>query len=141
MIRVQEQPEPADFNTKVRIPGNVYLLTNPNPTNKQFKKHRKWSNVLDDLYSAYSGICAYSASWISPAQSDPTVDHYLPKQKYPQQAYEWSNFRLCNPKMNRYKDNHEDVLDPFDIQNGWFVIDFSTFLIDSFSTLPSRSSR
>lgn len=138
MIRVQEQPEPANFNTKVRIPGNAYLLTNPNPTSREFKKHREWSNALDDLYSAYNGICAYSASWISPVQSNPTADHYLPKHKYPQLAYEWSNLRLCNPKMNSYKDSFEDVIDPFQIQNGWFVIDFSTFLIDSFDRLPSN---
>lgn len=136
MIRVQEQPEPTDFDTKVRIPGEAYLLTNPNPTTKEFKRHREWSNALDDLYSAYSGICAYSASWISRTQSNATVDHYLPKQKKPRLAYEWRNFRLCNPKMNGYKDNFEDVIDPFYIQDGWFIIDFSTFLIDAFHVLP-----
>ncbi len=136
MIHVQERPEPADFDTKVRIPGNTFLTSNPNPTNKQFKRHRDWSNALEDLYVAYGGICAYSASWIAPEQSQPTVDHYLSKDKAPYLAYEWSNYRLCSPKMNNYKDNHEDVIDPFYIKNGWFVIDFSTFLINSAHTIP-----
>lgn len=136
MIHVQAQPEPTDFDTKVRIPGNTFLASNLNPTNKQFKKHREWSNALDDLYAAYDGICAYSASWISLVQSQPTVDHYLSKDKAPHLAYEWSNYRLCNPKMNGYKSNNEDVIDPFHIQDGWLVIDFATFLIDSSDELP-----
>lgn len=141
MIHVQEQSKPSDFDTKVKIPGSTFLATNPNPTNKQFKRHRYWSNALDDVYSAYSGICAYSASWISPIQSQPTVDHYLSKDKAPHLAYEWSNYRLCNPKMNGYKDNYEDVIDPFHIKDGWFIIDFSTFLIDSSDELPDYTKK
>ncbi len=141
MIHVQEKLEPADFDIKVRIPGKTYLRSNPTPTNKQFKNHRYWKEALNDLYDAYDGICAYSSSWIAPTQSQPTVEHYLPKDTAPQSAYDWSNYRLCSPKMNGYKDNFEDVVDPFHIKNGWFIIDFSTFLITSSDELPEYTKK
>jgi hypothetical protein len=31
--------------------------------------------------------------------------------------------------LNGRKGNHEDVLDPFRIENGWFVIDFPSLLV------------
>jgi hypothetical protein len=132
MIFVQEQPEPADFGIKVRSPGQAFLVTVPSPSNKQFKAERHWRHCLQDLYAAYDGVCAYSAHWIPPKG---TVDHYLPKSSVPRQAYEWSNFRLCLDKINNYKDDKSDVMDPFRIQNGWFVIDFATLFIRAEDTL------
>lgn len=130
MIPVQEQPEPTDFSAKVRIPGEAFLKRVPNPTNKQFKKERHWKECISDLLAAYKGVCAYSAHWIPPDVTRATVDHFLPKDVAPELAYEWSNFRLCSEKMNNYKDNSLDVMDPFKIDYGWFTLNFNTFLIE-----------
>jgi 5-methylcytosine-specific restriction endonuclease McrA len=137
MIFVQEQPEPADFSTKVRTPGQAFLkkLTKK-PTNTDFKKKRYWKECLTDLYKAYNGICAYSAQWIPPYITRGTVDHYIPKHEAPELAYEWSNYRLCTERMNNNKDNHLDVMDPFRVQNGWFSINFATFFIEPGDGLP-----
>lgn len=135
MIFVHEQPEPRDFGNRVRTPGQAFLKRIPSPSNKQFKAERHWRHALADLYAAYGGVCAYSAHWIPPKG---TVDHYLPKTFVPQLAYEWSNFRLCTDRMNNYKDDKDDVIDPFRIQNGWFVIDFATFLIAAEDTLADH---
>lgn len=132
MIFVQEQPEPPDFGIKVRAPGQEFLNRIPSPSNREFRTERHWRHAHSDLYAAYGGVCAYSAHWIPPRG---TVDHYLPKTSVPQLAYEWSNFRLCTDRMNNYKDDKDDVIDPFRIQNGWFVIDFATFLIEAEDTL------
>lgn len=131
MILVQEQAEPADFSRNVRTPGRAFLITNPRPSNRDYKPHRYWKDT--DLHSAYGGICAYSAHWIPPRG---TVDHFIPKSVDPDLAYEWSNYRLCTEKMNKNKDNKLDVMDPFCIQNGWFIINFETFFIDPEDTLP-----
>ncbi|HKQ22950.1 MAG TPA: hypothetical protein VJT81_00730 [Burkholderiales bacterium] len=32
--------------------------------------------------------------------------------------------------MNNYKDEHEDVLDPFALGPDWFAIDFSSYLVE-----------
>lgn len=136
MIPVQEQPEPSDFSTKVRLPGQAFLRRVPKPNSKQFKSQRHWKNCIGDLYTAYKGICAYSAHWIPPDTSRATVDHFIPKDSAPELAYEWSNYRLCTEKMNGYKDNKTDVLDPFRIKYGWFIINFTTFFIEAEASLP-----
>lgn len=131
MIFVQEEAEPADFQTKVRTPGQAFLTVNPTPNSKEYNPHRYWKDI--DLHTAYGGICAYSAHWIPPKG---TVDHYIPKSVKSELAYEWSNYRLCTERMNNYKDNKLDVMDPFSIQSGWFVIDFDTFFIEPEDSLP-----
>lgn len=131
MIFVQEQAEPADFHIKVRKPGQAFLKTNSTPSNKDYKPHRYWKEI--DLHTAYGGICAYSAHWIPPRG---TVDHYIPKSAKSDLAYEWSNYRLCTEKLNNYKDSKLDVMDPFSVKSGWFVIDFDTFFIEPQDGLP-----
>ena len=64
-----------------------------------------------------------------------SVDHFIPKSVPPQQAYEWDNYRLCRARLNNRKGNHLDVLDPFVVQPGWFVLDFRTFLLHPSSSL------
>jgi len=58
-----------------------------------------------------------------------TVEHFLPKDRHPQQAYEWINYRLVCATLNSRKKTHEDILDPFHIKNGWFTIDFPSLFI------------
>ncbi|HEX8494335.1 MAG TPA: hypothetical protein VF658_15910 [Pyrinomonadaceae bacterium] len=138
MIFVQEQPEPADFSTKVRMPGQNFLTKIPHPTSAQYKKKRFWKECLADLYMVYNGICAYSAQWIPPHISKGSVDHYIPKHFAPELAYEWSNYRLCTERMNNNKDDFMDVMDPFRVQNGWFTINFTTFFIEPEDSLPDH---
>lgn len=56
-----------------------------------------------------------------------TIDHYEPKATHQELAYEWSNFRLCANQINANKGQHEDVLDPFRIESGWFVLRVGSF--------------
>lgn len=136
MIFVREEAEPANFHTQVRAPGRAFLVTNRTPTSGEFKPHRYWKHTILDLHAAYRGICAYSARWIPPSVSRGTVDHYIPKSVDSDLAYEWSNYRLCTEKMNKNKDIELDVMDPFKIQNGWFVINFATYFIEPEDNLP-----
>jgi hypothetical protein len=131
MIPVQEQPEPPDFNEKVRLPGQKFLGKTPNPTVRQLNRRNYWTRILSDLHAAYNGICAYSAHWISGHVAFDTADHFVPKSVAPELTYEWSNLRLCSPKMNLYKGDYLDVVDPFKIEAEWFVMDFSTYLIEA----------
>jgi hypothetical protein len=39
--------------------------------------------------------------------------------------------------MNSRKKNFRDVLDPFKIKEGWFTLDFSTFMIHPNPSLPA----
>lgn len=59
------------------------------------------------------------------------VDHFQPKSVRPDLAYEWTNYRLANDKINSYKGDSTAVLDPFYVQIGWFVLDFATLWVGS----------
>lgn len=51
------------------------------------------------------------------------VEHFLSKKNRPDLAYEWSNYRYIAGSVNGSKGTHDDkVLDPFEVQNGWFEV-------------------
>ncbi len=64
------------------------------------------------------------------------MDHLLPKSKHRQQAYEWSNYRLACVRMNSRKNDLEDVLDPFDVEDGWFALELTTLQVTPAEGLP-----
>lgn len=128
MIHVDLQPEPAHFNNDVRIPGQRFLAQNPNPVSKQWKKKDFWRKISSDLYSSYNGICAYTGLWFPISTSPASVDHFWPKSIKPEMAYEWKNYRLTTQIMNSYKEDFI-IVDPFDICNGDFILDFPSCLI------------
>lgn len=128
MIRILPKPEPTDFDAKVRKPGLAFLASQgisagmPIPDGFEWKEY--WQIAREDLYDDYDEICAYSSIRLHVEQGSVTIDHFHPKSKHPRLAYEWNNFRLASRTMNGRKLAHEDVLDPFQVENGWFVIDF-----------------
>ncbi|UUO13625.1 HNH endonuclease [Dolichospermum heterosporum] len=131
MIPIKPQPEPDDFDKKVRQPGLAFLSRFPNPSNKDYENNKAtyWRESLSDLYDAYNHICAYSAQWISFDTGSPTVDHFIPKSKEHKSAYEWDNFRLACSKMNSKKHTYLDVIDPFALPADSFIINFPSMLI------------
>lgn len=129
MIHVVKQVEPHHFRELVRDPGLKFLKSNPKPKSGEWKSY--WQRALPDLHDAYLGVCAYSAFWAP----DCTVDHFVPKSVSPALAYEWDNFRLATPKMNSRKRDYTDVLDPFEIGNGWFVLEFPSLIVKPNSEL------
>src|SRR5580698_6761196 len=94
MIPIVPIPEPARFDARVRIRGNQFLNRHPAPTAKQWRNHRYWNETASDLYEGYGGICAYSCHWIPYDTGADTVEHFRPKDTYPKEAYEWTNYRL-----------------------------------------------
>jgi hypothetical protein len=135
LIPVAMKPEPPDFATKVRARGAAFLRHTPCPKEKQFRKNSYWKECLPQLYAAYSGICAYSAFWLPMERS---LDHFIPKSSRPDLAYEWSNYRLASPRVNGHKANNTDVLDPFSIPQGWFVLNFANFWVEPSGGLEAR---
>ena len=122
MIPVVRQPEPATFAVQVRNPGRAFLRHTPKPNRDEWKKANFWMSCLPDLRTSYRHICAYCCFWVP---MDSSVDHFQPKSTHPNLAYEWNNFRLAHPKVNGYKADKTGLLDPFNIQPGWFILDFA----------------
>src|SRR5205085_6445728 len=101
------------------MPGRAFLRRTPPPTREQFKSKNFWKAALPQLVTAYSSICAYCSCYIPNSCS---VDHFRPKSTHPHLAYEWSNYRLAHDRINNNKGDSADVLDPFHIQLGWFIL-------------------
>jgi hypothetical protein len=134
MMHVDPQPEPGLFHDRVRVPGNGFLDATPHPTEKQWSSRNYWTRVSREMHVSYGGICMYSCHWIPHDTGSKTIDHFRPKDTHPRDAYEWSNFRLVCGTLNGRKSGYEDVLDPFAIRDGMFVISFPSAFVK-----PSRS--
>ncbi|MCA9704605.1 MAG: hypothetical protein KDK70_02010 [Myxococcales bacterium] len=155
MIRVEPRPEPPDFDQKVRKPGRralAELRGEPAPSRRGPKRGVKelieskdlrpyWTRCLDDLHREYRGICAYSCLYIPHVVGSKTTDHFSAKttrvSPRPEDAYEWSNYRLACGLMNSRKGT-KTVIDPFEIvhDEGWFQLDLSTLGISPNPGLP-----
>jgi hypothetical protein len=131
LIQVNKKPEPADFDSKVRQPGLRYLVSRIAPDFKT-RGCNYWNGVKEDLYEAYGRVCAYSCFYIV---TDCSVDHFIPKSQRPDLAYEWDNYRLASQRINCNKSNSTDVIDPFIVKNGWFILDFPSCLVKAGSGL------
>ena len=144
VITVNAAPEPPDFDRAVRQPGlrAVAELVGEAPHRHAGRRFAQvadtrnqipagsfpsyWRGALDDLQAAYDRVCAYLSVRIS---TDASVDHYLPKSRRWDLVYEWSNYRLACATMNNYKGEHEDVLDPFQLTDGWFALELVEFQV------------
>jgi uncharacterized protein (TIGR02646 family) len=123
VIHVAPREEPADFDERVRRPGRAAVARGDNPLPDY------WRRCLDDLYRRYDGICAYACVHIPPVTGGRSVEHFAPKSKHRDPAYEWSNYRLVCSIMNSRKRDFEDVLDPFEVLDGWFHLQLTSMKI------------
>jgi hypothetical protein len=108
---------------------------------RDYSKHAYWRRALKQLHGSYSGICAYTCHWIPFDTGFSTVEHFRPKETTPRLAYEWSNYRLVCGTLNGRKGSHGDVLDPFLVEDGWFVLDFPSLLVKPASGLSAQRRR
>lgn len=127
MIPVTPQPEPADFDIKVRQPGLAWLAKKEIALDQVLAPNTEikplWRDCLDDLYRRYHGTCAYLAVFFERATGSASVDHFIAKSQHAGLAYEWQNYRLASNIMNSRKRDYADVLDPFEVESGWFHLE------------------
>ena len=133
MIHVDRQPEPAYFDVKIRKPGAAAVARGADPL------PALWRDCLLDLHRSYRGVCAYLCIYIPRGSGARTVEHFIAKSSDPAQAYEWDNYRLACSLMNARKNAFDDVIDPFDLENEWFRLEFSALQIQPNPALPQNS--
>ncbi len=156
MIRVTPAPEPSHFDRLVRTPGlrAIAEMVGERPPRRGGRRFQKvadrredipadrfppyWTEVLDDLMTAYDRICAYSCFRIHPVTGSRSVDHMAAKSRAFDQVYEWSNYRLASSLLNSRKKNFSDVLDPFEIIDGWFQLELLGFQVIPAPELPAK---
>ncbi len=148
MIRVEPAAEPATFDEKVRKPGLRALaeMVGEPGLPKRRGRSRKvvataredipadafpaiWTEALPELLDAYGRICSYMGFYIERVTGAASVDHMLPKSLDWREVYEWRNYRLACSKMNSRKNDYRDVLDPFEIEDGWFRMELVSYQV------------
>jgi hypothetical protein len=120
MIPVERAPEPNGFEANVRSKGLAWIESQRRPISR-FPNHWCWCEP--HLHAAFRGRCGWAAVWISSGQ----VEHFISQtacvdQGRPELAYDWNNLRYIMPELNSKKSRRPSVLDPFDVQPGWFEI-------------------
>lgn len=116
-----------------------------------------WRHALDDLYEAYGRVCAYCCFHIHPITGAGSVDHFDPKSvpgegsaadddpnmipmaTHREAVYEWSNYRLASGRLNARKSDYQDVVDPFEVGDDWFEMEFVAFQLEPGSDLPDET--
>ena len=123
-------PEPAGFDQKCRKAGNDWLSKNPN-----CKRPRDfWSPFRPALADGFSNRCGYGAMWIASG----TVDHFVSVNADKTKAYEWDNYRFSDGSINSVKNKTETILDPFDVEDGWFEILLPSMQLIMTDAVPPR---
>ncbi len=142
VIPVSLQPEPADFDRKVRQPGLAWLAaqgipsTGPAPQKPQLRAF--WSASNKALWDAYKGTCAYLAIYFDWDTGASSTDHFIPKSVDVGQAYEWANYRLSCLGANRNKNKFGDVFDPIGMPPDAFELNLLSGEIKPDRTLAAR---
>jgi 5-methylcytosine-specific restriction endonuclease McrA len=159
MIRVTAAAEPPSFNSLVRQPGldaiaemvgEIPLQTRPGRKRKKVADRREdipsesfppfWRKIQDEMMNSYHRICCYLSLYIECATGAPTIDHVIPKSKCWDLVYEWSNYRLACSYVNAIKNDSEDTIDPFEVEDEWFELELVGFQVKSRQgvSLPNR---
>ena len=72
--------------------------------------------------------------WIA----DGAVDHFLSRKHHRHLAYSWDNYRYIAGTVNSSKKALDDqVLDPFEIQDGWFEVLLPSMQLVTTPALPA----
>lgn len=129
LIRVTPAQEPANFDAKVRKPGQKFLADWPAGKKVDFRRREYWRECLGELHDAYQGICAYTCHYVPRDTGGDTVDHFVPRLINPTLAYEWDNFRFACRNMNAKKGSKTGIIDPFQIAPGMFELQFPSLQV------------
>lgn len=123
-------PEPAKFDRRCRARGQRWLERNPAST----RPADYWSEFRKNLATGFHDRCGYGAVWISSG----TVDHFVSCHEDRTQAYEWSNYRYLDGWINSSKSKRrsKDLLDPFEVGEGWFEIDLPSLQLKLTDAVP-----
>ncbi len=136
MIHVTPPPEPTDFDRRARQPGQVWLNRNLDADDRLPEGKRppdKWTPFKGQLANGFRNLCGYSAMF----EPVGTVDHYRCCDNHPRRAYDWDNYRYASGWINSSKGKLDDqILDPFEVQEGWFEIILPSLQLVLSDTIP-----
>ena len=81
---------------------------------RRYEGQKVSHRLLPRLREMTAGHCAYCDWFPTDVGTDPTIDHFRPKAKFPKEVYHWPNLYLCcrTCQDKDDKDFSEDLLRP-----------------------------
>jgi hypothetical protein len=131
VIRVARSKEPKSF-ARIRQRGSGWLSRNPTGDPPSY-----WREALADLQKAFAGRCGYSAMF----EPSGTVDHFVSRARDRSLAYEWTNLRYAAHWLNASKGDRDGIIDPFEIEDGWFELILPSLQLVISDAAPARVRR
>lgn len=123
--------EPPMFDEQVRQPGIAWMQQHPEAK----RPYNFWTPFKSYLAKGFGNLCGYAAMY----EPVGTIDHYLSCKNHPELAYEWSNYRFVSNWINSSKQDIDDhVLDPFQVEDGWFEILLPSLQLVMTDAIPSE---
>jgi hypothetical protein len=122
-------PQPEGFIEGCERPGRAWVETHPG--SNRFPPY--WREYQPQLAEGFHDRCGWWAMRIE----DGAVDHYLSKKLHRDLAYNWNNYRYISTSVNSSKGTHDaNILDPFEIQPGWFEVLLPSMLLLRTAMVP-----
>lgn len=136
MIPVPRPSEPPGFDERCRQRGLVWLRKNAQ-TDRQ-RPQSYWGEFREDLARASQHRCYWLAIEILLEHGE--VEHFIPVSRVRGTGdeyliYEWTNYRWADSRINQAKGTR-DVLDPFDVEEGWFEVSLPDLQIRMTDRIP-----
>lgn len=120
--------------------GSFYWNKYPNSTGRPINEI-----ILRELLSMTQNHCSYCDRFPL-YDADKTIDHFMPKRKFPMMAYRWENLYLsCDNCQFQKGDDYDDQLLKPDEMNynfeNYFLVDYFDFslLINPLATRKNRN--
>ena len=131
MIRVQRVPEPSTFDRDCRRPGKQWAAANP----QAMRPKPLWRPFTAALEAGFQHRCGYSAVRIQ----NGTIDHFSSWKSRPDLAFEWTNYRYADARLNSKKQRLDgEILDPFTVGDDWFEIVLPSLQMRVTDRVPPR---
>lgn len=130
MIKLERQPKPkvlidndlcwtAQLKVAITVYGEYSSI--PKLEKERLLVHYRHQDIKLPLFESSQQKCAFCET--KPSESgNIEVEHFAPKSKYPDLAFDWGNFLPACRKCNGSKDDHdslrEPIVNPYDIDPG-----------------------
>ena len=142
--RLTRDTEPGFFDLNCRQPGGAWLAAHPGKD--PHEQSEWWSQFQPNLARHFNHRCGWLATSIV---LEGVVDHWLScgmrngtPSPYRHLAFEWTNYRYASGVVNSLKAALDDqVIDPCEVQGGWFEVLLPSFELVATNNLPPELSK
>lgn len=139
--KLTDANQPSLFGTNCREPGASWLAAHP--SKDPHEKSGWWSQFRPDLAKHFEHRCGWLATSIG---QDGIVEHYLScgnrkgdPSPHRDRAFDWTNYRYASGPINSRKGTHDNsILDPCEVEAGWFEVTLHGFQLLPTDALPDN---